>query len=381
MSIVSQTPSRDLRFFNDYNRFARSCVTNNYQDNFDYVRFGSRQSSTRGRLLEQVHPRKIQRWLKMARAFMNPLGPAFSLIEPNLEEWEWLYSTLADAQSRELLVQILAYRAMGHRKVKLPLNNPLYWQAYRDVETTRENKDSIDTGFKAWELHRFNLNRFGYPVQLYARASGVVQQFVLQQYACATEDKLISAGVGDIVIDAGACWGDTALYFATKVGPEGSVLSFEFVPENIAILRRNLALNPDLGSRIRVIERPLWSNADESMFFREQGPASLLSNNPHGKEIRVTTTTVDDVAKEGVVGSIDFIKMDIEGAELAALKGAEATIRRFRPRMAICLYHRLSDFWEIPRWIAGLGCRYEFYIRHFTIHQEETILFCDPQKD
>jgi hypothetical protein len=72
---------------------------------------------------------------------------------------------------------------------------------------------------------------------------------------------------------------------------------------------------------------------------------------------------------------VDFIKMDIEGAEMQALRGAEESIRRFRPKMAITVYHSLEDFWEIPKWIAQLGLGYRFYLRHFTIHQEETVLF------
>ena len=72
---------------------------------------------------------------------------------------------------------------------------------------------------------------------------------------------------------------------------------------------------------------------------------------------------------------LDFIKMDIEGAEIEALKGAEASIRHFKPKLAICLYHRLSDFHDIPRLLSNLDLGYVFHIRHFTVHAEETMLF------
>ena len=68
-------------------------------------------------------------------------------------------------------------------------------------------------------------------------------------------------------------------------------------------------------------------------------------------------------------------KRDIEGAELAALKGAEQSIRRFKPDMAITVYHTLTDFWEIPKYLNSLCLDYEFYLRHFTIYDEETVLF------
>ena len=63
-----------------------------------------------------------------------------------------------------------------------------------------------------------------------------------------------------------------------------------------------------------------------------------------------------------------------------ALRGAEESIRRFQPKLAITFYHSLEDFWEIPEWIAQLGLGYQFYLRHFTIHQEETVLFAKAAK-
>lgn len=63
-----------------------------------------------------------------------------------------------------------------------------------------------------------------------------------------------------------------------------------------------------------------------------------------------------------------------------ALRGAERTIRSDRPRLAICVYHSLQDFVRIPKWIASLGLGYRFYLDHFTIHAEETILFARAPK-
>ncbi len=60
---------------------------------------------------------------------------------------------------------------------------------------------------------------------------------------------------------------------------------------------------------------------------------------------------------------------------LQELRGEEGSIARFKPKLAITAYHSLEDFWEIPQWIAQLGLEYQFYLRHFTIHEEETVLF------
>jgi hypothetical protein len=78
------------------------------------------------------------------------------------------------------------------------------------------------------------------------------------------------------------------------------------------------------------------------------------------------------------VGSVDFIKMDIEGAELPALKGAVETIKKFKPQLAIAIYHNMEDFTAIPKWIKGLGLGYQLYLGHYTIHGEETVIFAKP---
>jgi hypothetical protein len=53
----------------------------------------------------------------------------------------------------------------------------------------------------------------------------------------------------------------------------------------------------------------------------------------------------------------------------------EGVRRQFKPKLAITVCHYFKDFWEIPRFLDGLGLGYRFYLRHFTIHAEETVLF------
>ena len=76
---------------------------------------------------------------------------------------------------------------------------------------------------------------------------------------------------------------------------------------------------------------------------------------------------------------VDFIKMDIEGFELPALAGAERVIDQFRPRLAISLYHRPEDIFEIPLWIGNRFPWYSLHLDHYTIHHEETVLFAWPR--
>ena len=67
--------------------------------------------------------------------------------------------------------------------------------------------------------------------------------------------------------------------------------------------------------------------------------------------------------------------MDIEGSELEALRGAREVIRRDKPRLGICVYHRPEDILEIPMFIKELVPEYKLYIRHHSPHLNETVVY------
>ena len=70
-----------------------------------------------------------------------------------------------------------------------------------------------------------------------------------------------------------------------------------------------------------------------------------------------------------------FIKMDIEGAEYKALKGAERVIRKCHPKLAISVYHKPEDIFDIPSLILEYNSDYRFYLRHYSLTSSETILY------
>jgi FkbM family methyltransferase len=212
-------------------------------------------------------------------------------------------------------------------------------------------------------------------VRLHAHPLDLLNVFLLQQYAYRKGEGGLGALPGDTVIDGGGCWGDTALYFAERVGPGGGVHCFEFVPDNLRILRLNLELNQGLEPRVRVVPSALWSRSGERLPYSGEGPATSVATNLDSGAGAVPTIALDDYVRELELPRVDFIKLDIEGAELQALQGAEDTLRRFRPRLAIALYHRLADFVDIPRYLEGLDLGYRLLLGHFTIHTEETVLF------
>jgi len=160
---------------------------------------------------------------------------------------------------------------------------------------------------------------------------------------------------GEVVIDAGAYNGHLSIYFASKVGRAGRVIAIEPDSANLRRLRENLALNPDLQNAV-VVECMLWDRV-ETVEFCEQGTgASSAFWMPDGiARKRKETTTLDSIVQEMNLSRLDFIKMDIEGAEVKALAGARQTIERFRPNFAIASYHVAEGERTLPRVEQALG--------------------------
>jgi FkbM family methyltransferase len=142
-----------------------------------------------------------------------------------------------------------------------------------------------------------------------------------------------------VVVDAGAFNGHLSLYFSSQVGNSGRVIAIEPDNRNLIQVRKNLELNPDL-SNVTLVEALLWDRI-ESIEFCEQGTgASSAFWMPSGTaRQQKETTTLDNIVRDLDLSRLDFIKMDIEGAEVKALAGAKETIERFRPDFAIGSYH------------------------------------------
>ena len=247
-----------------------------------------------------------------------------------------------------------------------------------DEKYLRE-KATTDTG--RFVLDMYEIHGSNGPMKIHATSLGILAVFLLEQYGYNRVSQNICAEPGETVIDGGACWGETSLYFADKVGPLGRVYAFEFVDGNVRVLEKNLRLNGQLRDRVELVKSALWRVSGESLSYSERGPSTcLLGATETDRHLKRTgTVAIDDFVKEREIPRVDFIKMDIEGAEMDALLGAEETIKRFTPKLAISIYHKEDDLFEIPSAIHELNPNYEYYLDHFTIHNEETVLFCRPR--
>lgn len=168
--------------------------------------------------------------------------------------------------------------------------------------------------------------------------------------------------------DVGALNGDTARAFLDWAdGTCNHVYCFEPDTKNIAKCRENLT-DLDQEGKLTIIPKGAWSAATTLSFCEKANGTSAIGEG----NARIETTTLDEVFMKR---PITFIKMDIEGAEAEALRGAERTIRTQRPKLAISVYHKPEDIIDIPRMLLEYQPDYRFYLRHYCIFANETILY------
>jgi FkbM family methyltransferase len=157
---------------------------------------------------------------------------------------------------------------------------------------------------------------------------------------------------GDVVLDCGAHVG-TFTRQALNAGAR-QVIAIEPFSKNLVCLRRNFETEIAQG-RVVIFEKGVWDHEDV-LDFAESSDAStmgsvIFARGP--KMTRIPVTTIDKLVTELKLTRVDFIKMDIEGAERNALMGASQTISGYRPRMALCTYHRADDPEKIISLVRG----------------------------
>jgi FkbM family methyltransferase len=160
---------------------------------------------------------------------------------------------------------------------------------------------------------------------------------------------------GDVVLDCGANVGAYTRH-ALDAGAR-LVVAIEIAPENLECLRRTFAPEIQAG-RVIIYPKGVWDR-DGQLTLRtvggQSGSDSVAMHVPGSNEgPTVPLTTIDKIVDELHLDRVDYIKMDIEGAERQALAGGKQTIARFKPRMAISLEHLPDDTEVIPPLIERL---------------------------
>jgi len=144
----------------------------------------------------------------------------------------------------------------------------------------------------------------------------------------------------DVVLDAGANCGHLSIFFSKLVGKDGIVYAFEPDHFNIKRINSNIQLNAALADNIKIEELLLWDE-NKLVDFYEAGTvgSSAVWIPDADKCVQKQAVRIDDWVVQNNIKKLDFIKMDIEGAEIEALDGCVQTIETLKPNFAIASYH------------------------------------------
>jgi FkbM family methyltransferase len=178
-------------------------------------------------------------------------------------------------------------------------------------------------------------------------------------------------------IDCGAYTGDTIDKLMTYNKNVNYCISFEPDIKNLNKLNNQLEILNRVHPKTNFFVYPSGVySSNKILNFSNKGVNSSAAL------VESSDTNIFVVSLDNVIlnSNPNYIKMDIEGAEKEAILGAQKTIKKYKPNLAICLYHKPEDLWEIPFLIKSIEPTYDMYLR---VHEDmglSTVLYCISKK-
>jgi FkbM family methyltransferase len=257
-------------------------------------------------------------------------------------------------------------------RLRIPQVSYDAWIAASDFERFREVHDDILLDERSRQVLRAVLM-----TMLTGEAGYCADVCEGDQYFCLPQ---FYGSQQEIYVDAGAFDGDSVeAFLAAHAGVVTKIHAFEPGPRQFADLwtrterlRADWALRP--GS-IAVINAGLGERNGTAHAGTNNGQWTSFAVGPGERANGVTVQIVgldNHLAGDGIT----FLKADVEGMEMELLRGAEATIKRHRPKIAICVYHYPTDIPEIANHLRKLVPEYRFALRHHSPQLMETVLYC-----
>lgn len=177
------------------------------------------------------------------------------------------------------------------------------------------------------------------------------------------EDFLKLEKEGETFVDVGGFDGGTSREFMRLCPHFDHIHLFEPEENSIKIAKSSLKYNQNVD-----FYQLGLSNRKQTLCFDVNGSSSKIC---HDGCTMIDVDRLDDIVSERVT----YIKMDIEGSEGDAIEGAKNIITKHRPKLAICVYHKSGDFWQIPEQILAIRNDYNIYLRHYTESIYETVMY------
>lgn len=177
---------------------------------------------------------------------------------------------------------------------------------------------------------------------------------------------IVSPKEHEVFLDGGSLDGEDSMRFIDWCkGRYDKIYAFEPDKNNC----RKLSKLAEKHNRVTVYQEGLWSENTELKFSSGNAENSCISESG---DLVVKAVSIDEKLGQE---RITFVKMDIEGSEYEALLGAEKTIRNYKPKLAVCVYHKPEDIFEIPLKILEYCPDYKLYLRHYSYADTETVLY------
>ncbi|QYA27088.1 FkbM family methyltransferase [Gramella sp. MT6] len=282
------------------------------------------------------------------------------------------YQLMSDNYSRQIFTELILMAIVKENRMRLSSFSKDYIDSYefasKEILNSKDYLNIYD-----WELGKVSL---GNPkISIFTSPVLLAMYNVGRLYRYEKNDVIVEVNKGDTVIDAGVGWGDTTIYLAALADPKsgGKSYAFDILEEGMNALSEQCKINKEINNITQVL-KALSDKDDETVNISSPSPGARIVKEISSKQVQ--TITIDSILKDEKLERIDFIKMDIEGAEIPALKGASRAIQDFKPKLAISVYHKWDDLLEIPKLINSLRKDYKMYLDCTTGFGGEAVLYC-----
>jgi FkbM family methyltransferase len=191
----------------------------------------------------------------------------------------------------------------------------------------------------------------------------------------------INTDVLATIIEGGVFDGANTLAFARLLPAGGIIYGFEPNLDSLeSLLRKDLMDHPG----VRLFSQALWSHRTALTFFsnadNRQGARVVSQLSALTETKSLEAVSIDEFVAEEKIEKVDFIKLDVEGAEIQVLHGMEQTLHKHRPQLAICIYHKKEHLYEIPLHLASLLEDYRYELGHYSPTFWDTVWYAIPRE-
>jgi FkbM family methyltransferase len=221
-------------------------------------------------------------------------------------------------------------------------------------------------GFPGWCLQTEEIiNKFSFMKDLLIPIADIAQP----QYC---ESDILQPLENEIFVDVGVFnLGNSVDFSKWATRAYEKIYAFEPDPTCFGNSLKRLKESGELDTeKVELLNKGLSSNNGVLSFPAIYNGSGNYTNND---TIEVEVVSLDSFLHGR---KVTFIKMDVEGAEMDVLLGMQETIRVHKPKLAVCIYHKHEDVFEISSFILSLVPEYKFYIRHYSSNETEEVLLC-----